>query len=225
MFFFFLFSFIWFRFDFETNEWNDVAPITTPRNRPSHVVHSGRLYVLGGYDDADNAFNSVEYYDPSTDQWQAVAPMLEERAIPAVCVSQGFIYALGGMTKRQILHSVERYNPDENTWTKVFIKWEIYWFQRNKITHISSSRFQMEFVLPSDLLMDVTTLAVGDWVYFAGGRACFGTALKVFIKFNVVTGQAVNLPDLPTPLAHADLLKYWDFHSGFPRERHILPGK
>lgn len=45
--------------------------MSTARYGSSHVVLSGRLYVMGGW--GDN--KSVEYYEPATNKWQTAAPM------------------------------------------------------------------------------------------------------------------------------------------------------
>lgn len=105
----------------------------TGRAGAAHVVLSGRLYVLGGCDDRGENFKSVDCYNPCTDRWQTVAPMHYGRTLPAVCVANGFIYALGGTERGQPLDSVERYNPDDNSWTEVFIYLSdsIDWNERN----------------------------------------------------------------------------------------------
>lgn len=37
----------------------------------------------------------------------------------AVCELDGFMYAIGGAESWNCLNSVERYNPDNNTWTLI----------------------------------------------------------------------------------------------------------
>eukprot|EP00312_Isochrysidales_sp_CCMP1244_P016732 CAMPEP_0202738670 /NCGR_PEP_ID=MMETSP1388-20130828/2339_1 /ASSEMBLY_ACC=CAM_ASM_000864 /TAXON_ID=37098 /ORGANISM="Isochrysis sp, Strain CCMP1244" /LENGTH=38 /DNA_ID= /DNA_START= /DNA_END= /DNA_ORIENTATION= len=37
------------------------------------------VYAVGGYNNDDGYFSSVERYDPATNAWEAVAPMAEAR--------------------------------------------------------------------------------------------------------------------------------------------------
>lgn len=109
-----------FRFDFASNKWSAVAPMSTRRECQAHVVLSGRLFAIGGCNRETGNQNSVEYYDPSTNKWQTVASMHFRRKRPAAHVSSnGFIYVVGGCDAIVIFQSIERYDPGENLWTQV----------------------------------------------------------------------------------------------------------
>lgn len=99
-----------------------------PNRYCSHVVLAGRIYVVGGYDEDNHASSSVECYDPLADTWETLAPMNHGRVEPAVIALNGFIYVFGGghPTDR-----VERFNPEENSWTVVSIisRPDVFWMQ------------------------------------------------------------------------------------------------
>lgn len=45
--------------------------------------------------------------------------MLSGRHQAAVCELDGFMYAIGGAESWNCLNTVERYNPENNTWTLI----------------------------------------------------------------------------------------------------------
>lgn len=92
--------------------------MSTPRWLSAHAVVSGRLFVIGGWNDPSGDLRSVERYDPLADEWQTVAPMQNERQAAAACVSGGFIYVFGGseVWTDSILESIERYDPHLDSW-------------------------------------------------------------------------------------------------------------
>lgn len=93
--------------------------MSTPRRFATHIVLSGRLYVMGGRNTSVNRLRSVEYYEPSTNKWQPVASMRYEKTRASACVLNGFIYVLGGAGEPESLQAIERYDPDGNSWTEV----------------------------------------------------------------------------------------------------------
>lgn len=118
--------FLYFRFEFAANKWTEVTPMSLPRRFSAHVVLSDRLFVIGGNVEQNQNVNSVENYDPLTDKWESVAPMQHIRSGAAACVAKGFIYVFGGWDAKHLLQSMERYEPGENTWTKVGCIWRLF---------------------------------------------------------------------------------------------------
>lgn len=45
--------------------------------------------------------------------------MINARCYFSLAVAHGFLYAIGGQADKKALKSVERYDPDANTWEKV----------------------------------------------------------------------------------------------------------
>ena len=74
------------RFDPETGEWEEVAPIRTARSRMGVAALQGKLYAVGGkgepplFDDPISTLDSVECYDPESGAWQEVCSLTEPRS-------------------------------------------------------------------------------------------------------------------------------------------------
>jgi N-acetylneuraminic acid mutarotase len=107
-----------------TNTW-----ATAANNMPASLYSTtaatgvnGRIYVIGGFDDALNNATSAEYiYTPSTDSWVIGASMPAAKANLAVATGpDGRIYAIGGygVAGNTINSStVFAYTPSTNTWS------------------------------------------------------------------------------------------------------------
>uniref|UniRef100_UPI00358EE3F3 kelch-like protein 9 isoform X2 n=1 Tax=Myxine glutinosa TaxID=7769 RepID=UPI00358EE3F3 len=113
-------------YDPETNRWSQRAPMSTVRGLHCMCTVHDRLYVIGGNhfrgasDYADVL--SCEFYSPAVDQWTAVAPMLRGQSDVGVAVFENRIYVVGGYSwnSRCMVEMVQRYDPEQNEWKKVF---------------------------------------------------------------------------------------------------------
>jgi len=122
------------RYDPTNDTWTQVAPISEKREGLAVGVLTEAdgeqyLYAVGGYDGI-NFLDSVERYDPRNDVWTQVQSMATERrqhTVGVVTESDGrqYLYAAGGWnydestTTTHTLATVERYDPDKNSWTPV----------------------------------------------------------------------------------------------------------
>ena len=79
-----------------------------------------KIYVVGGYGGGDNnCLDTAERFDPATKKWEQIANLNEgRRALSVVALPDG-IYAIGGYSGKQYLSSVERYDIEQNVWTKI----------------------------------------------------------------------------------------------------------
>jgi hypothetical protein len=75
-------------------------------------------FVVGGIGDLD-MLSSVERYDALSGLWREAAPMATARAEFGLCkLPDGGLYATGGVSSNDVYFaSVERYNPDLDTWS------------------------------------------------------------------------------------------------------------
>lgn len=109
---------------------------------------NNKLYVVGGSDPCgQKGLKNCDTFDPVTKEWTSCAPLniRERRAAwlygpsvyfcrwvfepgvslcagrhqAAVCELDGYMYVIGGAESWNCLNSVERYNPENNTWTLV----------------------------------------------------------------------------------------------------------
>ncbi|XP_068679945.1 kelch-like protein diablo [Montipora foliosa] len=105
------------RFNCESNEWDEVAPMNKHRDGVGVAVYSGHIYAGGGCD-GDVALSSVECYNPNTDKWTYVQPMACGRHAFGLVELDGWLYASGGSDfSRSEYNSLERYDPVRDTWT------------------------------------------------------------------------------------------------------------
>lgn len=62
----------------------------------------------------------TDLYCTNLNVWLIIGPLLcLGRHQAAVCELNGFVYVIGGAESWNCLNSVERYNPENNTWTLV----------------------------------------------------------------------------------------------------------
>jgi len=109
--------------------WSEVAPMPTKRDDPAVAVWMGpegarrrpeKLFAIGGLDEAGNALQTVELYDPSLDEWESAPFMPTARFSLAAAVVGDKLYALGGSSDSYTrVDTVERYDPYLDTWDAV----------------------------------------------------------------------------------------------------------
>lgn len=181
--------------------------MNTPRRFAGHVVLADRLYVLAGWDDRCQVMNSVEYYDA------------HKRFAPAACVSNGLIYVLGGWRsgKGMLVPSIERYEPQTNTWTEVSSPTTISfrWIKNCSMKTILFLIFlQLEFALTVPRYRQCCAVTDGNWVYLAGGEGSRDSSVT-FQKVHVITGEVITLENLQRPCTDYPLLKFQEAYSRF----------
>uniref|UniRef100_A0A4W6D3N1 Influenza virus NS1A binding protein a n=1 Tax=Lates calcarifer TaxID=8187 RepID=A0A4W6D3N1_LATCA len=111
-------------YDPTEDRWTFIAPMRTPRARFQMAVLMGQLYVIGGSNGHSDELSCGETYDPHADEWTQVPELRTNRCNAgrhqaAVCELDGFMYVIGGAESWNCLNTVERYNPENNTWTLI----------------------------------------------------------------------------------------------------------
>lgn len=61
----------------------------------------------------------VEVFDPIANRWEKCQPMTTARSRVGVAVLNGLLYAIGGYDGQLRLSTVEVYNPETDSWSKV----------------------------------------------------------------------------------------------------------
>jgi N-acetylneuraminic acid mutarotase len=100
--------------------WATKANMLTERSGHSTCVVNGKIYVIGGVEDAESTtISTVEEYDPETDTWTTKTDMQTPRSWFGICTVNGKIYAIGGGTSvlGVGLSTVDEYDPVADTWT------------------------------------------------------------------------------------------------------------
>lgn len=90
-------------YDITDDEWTFAAPRPDSLVYPGVRAAGGKLYLLGGYANPDQSFDSrymednleVFVYDPQFDAWEAVSPAPHPARGPASCVLNNRIYVMG----------------------------------------------------------------------------------------------------------------------------------
>ena len=111
-------------YDPHTNRWTLKAPMNKRRGGVSVVSYSNALYVFGGHDlPVSNAAcertASIERYDPISDTWTLIANLDMGRDSIGVCVLGVSIIIIGGFDGTNYLKTVERFDPESNTFEKL----------------------------------------------------------------------------------------------------------
>ena len=122
-------------FDFVTNAWTALPPMSIPREdccgtvwqgRPPSFLEEGpRAFVFGGQNDSFASMSSAECFDPKLNRWSPIAPMsTARRSASAVSVPSRGILVMGGLARNWlVLQSVELYVPTDNQWFA--IAWQL----------------------------------------------------------------------------------------------------
>ena len=112
-------------YDTQTNTWQRVADMPTPRHVPQAAVVNGTIYVFGGSHGEVNALHrkypvNVEAYNPRTDTWIQKQDMPVSRVDFDSGVVAGKIYVIGGSIRSngERINRVDVYNPATDTWVK-----------------------------------------------------------------------------------------------------------
>lgn len=91
--------------------WELGAPMPVRRQEIATGALSGRVYVLGGYDENGSSTNTVEVYDPITDTWTFAHPLPFAVNHNAAAVAGGLLYSFGAGAGQTYV-----YNANGNSW-------------------------------------------------------------------------------------------------------------
>ena len=112
-------------YDTQTNTWQRVADIPTPRHAAKAAVVNGTIYVFGGSHGEVNALLrkhpvNVEAYNPRKNTWIQKQDMPVSRVDFDIGVVDGKIYVIGGSIRHngESVNRVDVYNPATDTWVK-----------------------------------------------------------------------------------------------------------
>jgi N-acetylneuraminic acid mutarotase len=102
----------------EDGTWTQKTDMPTARCLAGSAVVDGKIYVIGGSDQAKATSSAVEEYDPATDTWRRRTDMPTPRRAHSAAAVDGVIYAIGGWnTAGREVSTVEAYDPAADTWT------------------------------------------------------------------------------------------------------------
>jgi|GEM_PF-2094013 len=97
--------------------WRSLADM--PRARFGHcaVIYQDRIWLIGGKNQFANSISEVDCYNLKTGQWESEpSKLVHARYNAAAAVFQDKIVVIGGQNERQILSSVEYFDPADRKW-------------------------------------------------------------------------------------------------------------
>ncbi len=107
------------RYDPQTNTWEEIAPLRSPRRSLCAVALADGIYALGGYD-GEKYLDSVERYDAGKNQWVPVPRMGRAKCTMAAVTTSDcrYIFVIGGYDGNA-MDQVERYDVVHGCWELV----------------------------------------------------------------------------------------------------------
>ncbi|HEX2542779.1 MAG TPA: galactose oxidase [Caldimonas sp.] len=149
-------------YDPQADAWTTRKPLPGARDHVGIVADRGLLHVVGG------RFNTFEYntglhhvYLPDRDTWEERAPLPTPRSGHGLVVYRGRHYAMGGefgvgsagrFVQSKVFGQMESYDPGSDSW-------------------------QSHAPMPTPRHA-VAAVAIGDWIYVAGGGAVLGGGVQ-----------------------------------------------
>jgi N-acetylneuraminic acid mutarotase len=119
------------KYDPDTYRWYSIQPMTTKRTSLAASAVRGYLYAIGGLTCEDGVSNcqplaSVEKYNTLIDEWYPVSDMQMPRVGAVAGQLNKMLYVVGGYNgdprdevQDNLLSSVEKYNPETDSWSYV----------------------------------------------------------------------------------------------------------
>ncbi len=112
------------RFDPDSGQWTELAPLPEPRSSLDAAVLGDEIYVIGGWamaGDSRSVWHTTAWkldLSQPAPQWEAIAePPFERRAL-ALAAHDGRIYAIGGMTSGdETTRQCDLYDPAADRWS------------------------------------------------------------------------------------------------------------
>jgi len=120
-------------YDLGFNCWRNIVSTNKRRSYHELVAADGDLFAIGGFDDGSST-SSVERSDDLNGKWRIVQSMNTPRRCFTAVTCNGFIYAIGGYSTKY-KKTVEKYDPDNNTWTVISSMGVERWFHIACVLH------------------------------------------------------------------------------------------
>ena len=108
------------KFDPQTGQWSDIAPLPANIDHIQGVTVGGKIYYIGGLASWPNVeVGTVYIYDPDTDTFSNGTPMPRPRGAGGVAVHDGKIYYAGGLENGIARNWLDVYDPETNSWAQL----------------------------------------------------------------------------------------------------------
>jgi N-acetylneuraminic acid mutarotase len=108
-----------FAYDPNTQKWNRLPPLPSPRGSVATVALNGKIHAIGGRDPKDRVQATHEVYDPGKGAWTSATPLPVARDHASAVVADGKIHVIGGRTGdyNDVTAYHHVYDPASGTWS------------------------------------------------------------------------------------------------------------
>jgi len=221
-------------YDPAAGTWTTKAPMTTARGWLPGSFCNGKIYLIGGHDNASAAIAANECYDPVANSWstKTARPRIGLAASEAVW-RDSLIYVLGGNNASSGFANVDIYDPAADAWTvgtalpmasfmgsaaiigdTIFIV-QAYsgtacWPNLYKGVIDEMDPTQITWTAgpaPTEPIFNGATVAMNGDVYWLGGFISAATVTNHLWKYSTSTGAITAVtPNYPTTLARLNFM-------------------
>jgi N-acetylneuraminic acid mutarotase len=165
------------------DSWKELPPMPGKRTAPVAIEAGGKIYVIGGSDEAGLSVPTSEAFDVATGKWETHRPMPTARNHPAGGAVNGKLYVIGGrLTAANVANMVssatdivEEYDPATDKWRSM-----------TKMPYQTSGQGWITFQ---------------NRIYVAGGELRddhMDAIFRDFVVFDPAANQWYRLPSMPT---------------------------
>ena len=108
------------RYNPDTNLWQDVPPLSSPRSRVCAVADGRYLYAIGGCDATGQFLDIVERFDPRNNTWDNLPSTLVKRANAGGAAIKQKVFIFGGLREEtRDSDPCEMYDPTTRMWSGI----------------------------------------------------------------------------------------------------------
>jgi len=108
------------RYSIANDTWESLEPMVEPRRDLGLVALNGDIYAMGGFCHSGR-INRVEIWRSDTKYWDECSRMMVTRVNAAYVALDGYIYAIGGDGPEFVDPTIERYDPQTDSWCRLEI--------------------------------------------------------------------------------------------------------
>ena len=114
-----------YKYNPDTNEWLEVAPLSIGRVGVCVVADSNSLYAIGGISqtaEGQKSMDVVERFHPDRNIWSTIASICYKRAFARGAIVRDKVFVFGGFdrsTNSCITKIIEMYDPATGTWSSI----------------------------------------------------------------------------------------------------------
>ena len=104
----------------DTNQWQDVSPLSSPRSHVCAVADGNYLYAIGGCSADLEYLDIVERFDPRKNMWVKLSSLHAKRSSASGAAVKQNVFVFGGLDELSRGEDpCEMYDPNTNIWSTI----------------------------------------------------------------------------------------------------------